>query len=87
MITIKTHFGAIVFIESIAPAKHSYVVVTNNTKIPSAKFHQFLCDLGFAIPKTHYLDPFMALEHVLHVKKIHAFGAQEFLDVMDTFRL
>ena len=76
--------GAIAFIESLNQRNIPYVVVTNNTKIPSAKFHQFLCDLGFAIPKTHYLDPFMALEHVLHVKKIHAFGAQEFLDVMDT---
>lgn len=76
--------GAIAFIESLNQRNIPYVVVTNNTKIPSAKFHQFLCDLGFAIPKTHYLDPFMALEHVLHVKKIHAFGAEEFLNVMDT---
>ena len=75
--------GAISFIESLNERNIPYVVVTNNTKIPSQEFHQFLCDLGFNIPKTHYLDPFMALEHVLHVKKIKAFGAEEFLKVMD----
>lgn len=76
--------GAIAFIENLNAKKIPYVVVTNNTKIPSREFHRFLCDLGFAIPSSHYLDPFMALENVLHVKDIRSFGAQEFVCVMET---
>jgi len=76
--------GAIAFIESLNASKIPYVVITNNTKIPSVEFHQFLCNLGFSIPKNNYLDPFMTLEKVLHVKAIRSFGAQEFVDVMET---
>lgn len=76
--------GAIAFIDGLNARHIPYVVVTNNTKVPSHEFHQFLCDLGFAIPKANYLDPFMALEKVLHVKNIRSFGAQEFVCVMDT---
>jgi NagD protein len=75
--------GAIAFIERLNKAKTPYVVITNNTKVPSEEFHRFLCDLGFDIPKNHYLDPFMALEKVLHVKNVRCFGAQEFVDVME----
>ena len=75
--------GSIAFIERLNNAKIPYVVVTNNTKVPSIEFHQFLCDLGFAIPKNHYLDPFMSLEKILHVKNIQSFGADEFIAVMD----
>lgn len=74
--------GSIAFIDALNEAKIPYVVVTNNTKIPSQKFHQFLCDLGFNIPQNNYLDPFMALEKVLHVKAVRCFGAEEFVDVM-----
>ncbi|MDD3341942.1 MAG: HAD-IIA family hydrolase [Sulfurospirillaceae bacterium] len=75
--------GAIAFISHLNSAKIPYVVVTNNTKIPSIEFHQFLCDLGFDIPKNNYLDPFMSLEKILHVKDIQSFGADEFLAVME----
>ena len=75
--------GAVAFIEALNIKKIPFVVVTNNTKVPSLEFHQFLCDLGFDIPKSHYLDPFMALEKVLHVKNIKSFGADEFVSVMD----
>ena len=75
--------GAIDFIENLNQAKIPYVVVTNNTKVPSLEFHQFLCNLGFNIPKNNYLDPFMTLEKVLHVKNIKSFGADEFVEVMD----
>jgi len=74
--------GSIAFLEALNHAKIPYVVVTNNTKVPSDAFHQFLCDLGFNIPKNNYLDPFMVLEKVLHVKSICCFGACEFIDVM-----
>lgn len=74
--------GAIAFIEALNTQKIPYVVITNNTKEPSEVFHQFLCDLGFSIPKNNYLDPFMALEKVLHVKAIRSFGAEEFVNVM-----
>ena len=75
--------GAVAFIGALNTQKIPFVVVTNNTKVPSLEFHQFLCDLGFNIPKSHYLDPFMALEKVLHVKHIKSFGAEEFISVMD----
>ncbi len=75
--------GAIAFIERLGAQKIPYVVVTNNTKIPSREFHKFLNDLGFCIPFDHYLDPFMALENSLHVKQIRSFGAEEFLSVME----
>lgn len=75
--------GAIAFIDRLNAQKIPYVVVTNNTKIPSQEFYQFLCDLGFKIPKNNYLDPFMTLEKVLHVKDIQSFGADEFVRVMD----
>lgn len=75
--------GALAFIAKLNAKQIPYVVVTNNTKIPSTEFHQFLCDLGFDIPKNNYLDPFMALEKVLHVKEIKSFGASEFVEVME----
>lgn len=75
--------GAIAFIDTLNAKKIPYVVVTNNTKIPSTQFHQFLNDLGFSIPAQNYLDPFMALGNVLHVKNIRSFGAEEFLSVME----
>ena len=75
--------GAIAFIDKLNTQNIPYVVVTNNTKIPSHEFYQFLCDLGFKIPKNNYLDPFMTLEKVLHVKNIKSFGADEFVNVMD----
>lgn len=75
--------GAIAFIDALNEAKIPYVVITNNTKEPSDVFYQFLLDLGFNIPQNHYLDPFMALEKVLHVKAIRSFGADEFVKVMD----
>jgi len=80
----KPIVGAIAFIDALNARHIPYVVVTNNTKVPSQEFHHFLCDLGFSIPKANYLDPFMALENVLHVKNIRSFGAQEFVHVMDT---
>ena len=75
--------GSIAFIDRLNAQKIPYVVVTNNTKLPSAKFHQFLCDLGFSIPKGSYLDPFMTLEFALKTKNVKTFGAQEFLDTME----
>ncbi len=75
--------GAIAFLEQLNQQKIPYVVITNNTKVPSAKFHQFLLDLGFNIPKNCYLDPFMTLEKVLSAKEIRTFGASEFVGVME----
>lgn len=75
--------GAVAFIEHLNKTHTPYVVITNNTKIPSTEFHRFLCDLGFSIPQGHYLDPFMALEKVLHVKNVRCFGAEEFIGVME----
>lgn len=75
--------GAIEFIDSLNEQKIPYVVVTNNTKVKSSEFYQFLQTLGFKIPQNHYLDPFMVLENVLHVKNVKSFGASEFCEVME----
>ncbi len=54
--------GAIKFIDNLNYKSIPYVVVTNNTKKPSNEFYDFLKDLGFNIPNSSYLDPFMVLK-------------------------
>lgn len=76
--------GAIEFIEHLNSNNIPYVVVTNNTKKKSTDFYEFLKDLGFTIPSSHYLDPFMVLENALHVKNICCFGPQEFNHVIES---
>ena len=73
--------GAIEFINTL---KEPFVVVTNNTKKPSSEFYSFLKDLGFNIPKSSYLDPFMVLKNSLHVKKVCCFGPEEFIEVIES---
>jgi NagD protein len=74
----KPIVGSVEFIEHLNSTCTPYMVVTNNTKIPSVDFHKFLCDLGFNIPKENYLDPFMVLQNIVKEKEVVAFGADEF---------
>jgi len=73
--------GALEFINSL---KEPFAVVTNNTKKPSIEFYNFLKDLGFNIPKSSYLDPFMVLKNSLHVKRVCCFGPAEFMEVVES---
>ncbi len=73
--------GAIDFVNNL---KEPFVVVTNNTKKPSAEFYSFLKNLGFNIPKSSYLDPFMVLKNSLQVEKVYCFGPQEFIEVIES---
>ncbi len=70
--------GAIEFIEYLNSSKIPYMVVTNNTRILSEEFHEFLCSLGFDIPFENYLDPYMVLKKSLKTREIKAFGVGEF---------
>ena len=73
--------GAVEFINNL---KKPFVVVTNNTKKPSSEFYNFLKDLGFKIPESSYLDPFMVLKNSLHVKRVCCFGPSEFIEVVES---
>jgi NagD protein len=76
--------GAIKFIEHLNSNNIPYVVLTNNTKKKSTDFYEFLKKLGFTIPPSHYLDPFMVLDNGLHAKNICCFGPQEFIEVIES---
>lgn len=70
--------GSLELIKSLNQAKIPYMVITNNTKELSRDFHGFLVKLGFDIPFSNYLDPFMVLDKNVKTKDIRAFGAVEF---------
>lgn len=76
--------GAVEFIENLNSTCTPYVVVTNNTKKPSIEFYSFLKNLGFKIPESSYLDPFMVLKNSLHVKSVCCFGPTEFTEVIES---
>ena len=73
--------GALEFVNTL---KVPFVVVTNNTRKPSLDFYNFLKDLGFNIPDTAYLDPFMVFKSALHVKRVCCFGPDEFTRVVES---
>lgn len=67
--------GAIEFIDALNADAVPYLVVTNNTKQPSAVFLAYLNDLGFAIPDEKYLDALMLLGDVLPAGGVAVYGA------------
>ncbi len=75
--------GAVALIELLNREKIPYMVITNNTKRSSSDFLNYLNDIGLKIPQAHYLDPLMTLESVLAKEAVAAYGAQEFLHVID----
>jgi len=76
--------GSIEFINNLNSAQIPFVIVTNNTKKSSSDFYDFLINLGFNIPKSAYIDPFMVLKNSLHVKRVCCFGPDEFVQVIET---
>lgn len=74
--------GAVEFIEHLNKEKIPYVVITNNTKARSEDFLKQLNDKGFDIK--NYIDPFALLKQTVRNKNIAAFGADEFLTVLES---
>lgn len=77
--------GSREFIDLLNQNNTPYVVVTNNTKYRSEDFYESLLELGFHIPKGHYLDPFMVLDTKISQKNVCGFGPKPFLDTLSSF--
>ena len=73
--------GAIEFIDTLNEKQIPYMVITNNTKAKSADFLKVLQNKGLNIK--NYIDPFSLLEKVALKKNVAAFGADEFLLVLE----
>lgn len=71
--------GAIDFIDRLNRQGIPYLVVTNNTKRPSGEFLQYLCEAGFDLTATHYLDALMMLEAILPEGGVAAYGSDAFV--------
>jgi NagD protein len=72
--------GAIEFVNRLQDEKIPFVIVTNNTKMDSDIFLNYLQNLGFNINKNQYLDPLMILDETLKSKDLLAFGTEQFLN-------
>ncbi|WP_345969815.1 HAD-IIA family hydrolase [Sulfurimonas sp. HSL1-6] len=75
--------GAVAFIDALNRDAVPYLVVTNNTKRASSDFLAYLQSLGFAIPRTHYLDALMLLEREVPKQGVAAYGSETFLAQLD----
>ncbi len=76
--------GSIEFIDMLNKKKIPYMIVTNNTKKPSKVFYDYLQSLGFHFDFSYYLDPLMLLESRVEKGAVAAYGAKEFLEVLQT---
>lgn len=75
--------GAVAFIDHLNASNIPYMVITNSTKYSSSDFLAYLHSIGLNIPKEHYLDPLMVLEHYINPNDtIAAYGSKAFLDVL-----
>ena len=75
--------GAAAFIDSLNREGTPYMVITNNTKLSSDAFLEYLRGIGLDIPDTHYLDPLMMLEATLPKGGVAAYGSEPFLRVLE----
>ncbi len=75
--------GAVALLATLNERQIPYMVVTNNTKRSSSDFLSYLNGIGLEIPKEHYLDPLMTLESVVDKEAVAAYGATEFLEVLE----
>jgi len=76
--------GALEFIEKLNETNTPYMVVTNNTKKKSQDFYNYLNSLGFAFGFDRYLDPLMLLESRVAKQSVAAYGAEEFLQTLES---
>jgi len=76
--------GSREFIAQLNATKTPYMIVTNNTKKASKDFYDYLCSIGFEFEFSHYLDPLMLLEYRLKKGSVAAYGADEFLNTLES---
>lgn len=76
--------GSIEFIEYLNTNEIPFMVITNNTKKASKDFYDYLQSIGFNFDFSKYLDPLMILEKNVQKEGIAAYGAKEFLDVLES---
>lgn len=75
--------GSIDFINYLNSNAVPYMVVTNNTKLSSESFLNYLNSVGLKIDKDHFIDPFTAIVKLLDKDdKIAAYGTDEFLSIL-----
>ena len=66
--------GAIEFVNYLYDQKIPFVLLTNNTRIPTDLLVEYLRDEGFKFD--HYLDPLMVLTEELSSKNLRVYGHQ-----------
>ena len=74
--------GAIESIDYLNENKIPYVVITNNTKSRSETFLKGLKSQGLNIK--NYVDPFSILTQEVNVKRVAAFGTDEYLSILQS---
>ncbi|MBN2823741.1 MAG: HAD-IIA family hydrolase [Campylobacterales bacterium] len=70
--------GAIEFINYLNSQAIPYLLITNNTQIPSKEFFEYLKALGFAIEFDSYIDTFTVLQEIAPFKEVAIFGTETF---------
>lgn len=74
-------YGAKELIDFLNTKNIPYVVITNNTK--KIDFLERLRQKGLAIKEDAYIDPFSVLGYILRPCKVAAFGAEEFIQILE----
>ncbi|KIM11105.1 MAG: hypothetical protein KU38_06670 [Sulfurovum sp. FS08-3] len=74
----KPIVGALEFVEYLNAHAIPYVLITNNTQIPSKEFFAYLKSLGFAIAFDAYIDTFGVLQEVVPLGRVALFGTPIF---------
>ncbi len=72
-------------LEAVASLKERgvpFLLVTNNTKLESGRFRDYLRELGFDFSDEEYLDPLMVLERRVPPSAVAAYGTESFLQIL-----
>lgn len=74
--------GSVEFIKRLESDAVPYMIITNNTKNASNDFYNYLRSIGFEFDFSKYLDPLMLLESSVQKDAVAAYGAPEFLELL-----
>ncbi|WP_456403026.1 HAD-IIA family hydrolase [Hydrogenimonas sp.] len=74
--------GSLEAVAALKRRKIPFLLVTNNTKLESARFRDYLRGLGFDFSDGEYLDPLMVLERRLPPSAVAAYGTEPFLQLL-----
>ncbi len=74
--------GSREFIAMLEKKQIPYMIVTNNTKLSSSDFYNYLISLGFNFNFDKYIDPLMMLESHVSKDAVAAYGTEEFLQTL-----